>query len=162
MFVSRVQGHNQHYASVPPFPPPPPHHRCIMLNHTTWKSRGICKVHNVPIRYIKSYQVHALHLHNCIMRIVSIRSIFKPYAPVLRIRIRIHRIHIFLGLLLWIRFRILQSSCKNSKKNLDSYYFVTLFIFEKWCKCSFKKSLAKKLVLKNLVFCWHLEGQWRK
>ncbi len=32
-------------------------------------------------------------------------------------------------------------SCKNSKKNLDSYYFVTLwlFIFEKWCKCTFKK-----------------------
>jgi hypothetical protein len=34
----------------------------------------------------------------------------------------------------WIRFRILLSSSKNSKKNLDSYYFVTsfgLFIFEK-------------------------------
>ena len=29
--------------------------------------------------------------------------------------------------LLWIR--ILLSSCKNSKKNLDSYYFVTLFDF---------------------------------
>ena len=27
----------------------------------------------------------------------------------------------------WIR--ILPSSCKNSKKNLDSYYFVTLFDF---------------------------------
>jgi hypothetical protein len=27
----------------------------------------------------------------------------------------------------WIR--ILLSSCKNSKKNLDSYYFVTLFDF---------------------------------
>jgi hypothetical protein len=26
-----------------------------------------------------------------------------------------------------LRIRILQSSCKNSKKNLDSYYFVTLF-----------------------------------
>jgi hypothetical protein len=34
----------------------------------------------------------------------------------------------------WIRIRILLSSCKkNSKNNLDSYYFVTplLFIFEK-------------------------------
>ncbi len=34
---------------------------------------------------------------------------------------------------------------KNNKKNLNCYYFVTplwLFIFEKWCKCSFKK--AKK------------------
>ncbi len=28
-----------------------------------------------------------------------------------------------------IRLRILLSSCKNSKKNLDSYYFVTLFDF---------------------------------
>jgi hypothetical protein len=31
---------------------------------------------------------------------------------------------------------------KNSKKNLDSYCFVTsfgLFIFEKLCKCTFKK-----------------------
>jgi hypothetical protein len=27
------------------------------------------------------------------------------------------------------RIRILLSSCKNSKKNLDSYYFVTLFDF---------------------------------
>ncbi len=29
----------------------------------------------------------------------------------------------------WIRIRILLSSCKNSKKNLDSYYLVTLFDF---------------------------------
>jgi hypothetical protein len=28
-----------------------------------------------------------------------------------------------------IRIWILLSSCKNSKKNLDSYYFVTLFDF---------------------------------
>jgi hypothetical protein len=28
---------------------------------------------------------------------------------------------------IWIRLRILLSSSKNSKKNLDSYYFVTLF-----------------------------------
>jgi hypothetical protein len=49
------------------------------------------------------------------------------------LRIRIHRIHMFLDLpypdplvrgTVWIR--ILLSSCKNSKKNLDSYYFVTL------------------------------------
>ncbi len=60
MFVSRVQGHNQHYASVPPPPTPSPPHRCIMLNHTTYqKSRGICKVHNVPIRYIKYFNMQA-------------------------------------------------------------------------------------------------------
>jgi hypothetical protein len=28
-----------------------------------------------------------------------------------------------------LRIRILLSSCKNSKKNLDTYYFVTLFDF---------------------------------
>ncbi len=49
--------------------------------------------------------------------------------PVFRIRI-----HMFLGLpdplvVVCIRIRILLSSCKNSKKNLDSYYFVTLFDF---------------------------------
>jgi hypothetical protein len=32
-------------------------------------------------------------------------------------------------ILLWIRIRILLSSCKNSKKNLDFYFFVTLFDF---------------------------------
>jgi hypothetical protein len=58
----------------------------------------------------------------------------------IRIRIRIHQIHVFLGLpypgpfvrgTVWIR--ILLSASKNSKKNLDSYCFVTsfgLFIFE--------------------------------
>ena len=51
-----------------------------------------------------------------------------------RIRIRIHKPEV------WIR--ILLSSCKNSKKKpwfllfCDSFW---LFIFEKWCKCTFKK-----------------------
>ncbi len=41
-----------------------------------------------------------------------------------------------------IRIRILLSSSKNSRKNLDSYCFVTsfgLFVFEKWSNCAFKK-----------------------
>jgi hypothetical protein len=38
-----------------------------------------------------------------------------------RIRIRIHWSEV------WIRIRILLSSRKNRKKNLDSYYFVTIF-----------------------------------
>ncbi len=41
-----------------------------------------------------------------------------------------------------MRHRILLSSSKNCKKNLDCYCFVTslwLFNFEEWCKCSFKK-----------------------
>jgi hypothetical protein len=57
--------------------------------------------------------------------------------PVLRIRIRI-RIHMFLDLLDPDPFIFKQ----NSKKNLDFYCFVTsvlLFIFEKGCKCTFKK-----------------------
>jgi hypothetical protein len=53
----------------------------------------------------------------------------------------VFRINIFLGLPdpdplseIWIRIRILQSSCKKVRKNLDSYCLVTsfgLFIFEK-------------------------------
>jgi hypothetical protein len=31
--------------------------------------------------------------------------------------------------MVWIRIRILLSSCKINKKNLESYYFVTLFDF---------------------------------
>jgi hypothetical protein len=57
--------------------------------------------------------------------------------------------------------RILLSSCKNSKNNLDSYYFGTLFDF-----LSLKndvnapsKSSKQKNCGKKLVFCWHLEGQ---
>jgi hypothetical protein len=81
----------------------------------------------------------------------------------IRIRIRIHRIHMFwasririhwsevwIRILLWIRIRILLSSCKNSQKNLDSYYFVTLFDF---------LSRLRKNCVKKLVFGWYLEGQ---
>ncbi len=48
--------------------------------------------------------------------------------------------------------------------DLDFYSFVSsfrLFIFEKWCKSTFKKYFVE-IFLKNLVFCWHLEGQWWK
>jgi hypothetical protein len=38
-------------------------------------------------------------------------------------RIRIHQSEV------WIRIRILLSTCKNTKKNFDSFYFVTLFDF---------------------------------
>ncbi len=44
-----------------------------------------------------------------------------------RIWIRIHQSEVWIRIRLWIR--ILLSLCKNSKKNLDSYYFVTLFDF---------------------------------
>jgi hypothetical protein len=57
--------------------------------------------------------------------------------------------------ILWIR--ILLSSSKNSKKNLDSYCFVTsfgLFIFENDVNVPSKSNKQKKL-----VFCWPLEGQ---
>ncbi len=74
-------------------------------------------------------------------------------------RIRILRIHMFLGhpdpevwIRLWIRIRILLSSCKNSKKNLDSYYFVTLFDFlslKNDVNVPSKSNKQKKIVLKN-------------
>ncbi len=48
--------------------------------------------------------------------------------------------------------------------NIESYYFVTLFDF-----LSLKndvnvpsKVISRKNCVKKLVFCWHLEGQWRK
>jgi hypothetical protein len=57
-----------------------------------------------------------------------------PVKPVYRNRVRIRiRIHMFLSLNpdplseVWIRIRILLSASKNSKKNLDSYCFVTSF-----------------------------------
>jgi hypothetical protein len=59
-----------------------------------------------------------------------------------------------------IRIWILLSSCKNSKKNLDSYYFVTLFDYlslKKDVNVPSKSNKQKKLN-KKLVFCWHLEG----
>ncbi len=79
------------------------------------------------------------------------------------LRIRIHRIHMFLGLpdpdslvrgTVWIRIRILLlirillSSCKNSKKPLDSYYFVTLFDFlslKNYVNVASKSNKQKKL-----------------
>ncbi len=63
-------------------------------------------------------------------------------------------------LLIRIRIRILLSICKNSKKNLDSYYFVTLFDF-----LSLKndvnvpsKSNSQKKLCKNISF---LLASWR-
>jgi hypothetical protein len=54
--------------------------------------------------------------------------------------LRFLRIRMFLGLQDPVLLRI--SSSKNCQKNLDSYCFVAslwLFIFEKWCKCTFIK-----------------------
>jgi hypothetical protein len=66
-------------------------------------------------------------------------------------RIRIYRIHIFLGLPDLdsnpdTNPRIILSASKNSKKTLDSYSFATSlepFIFEKGCKCTFKSNKQK-------------------
>jgi hypothetical protein len=65
--------------------------------------------------------------------------------PLVRIRI-----------LLWIRILLL--SCKNSKKNLDSYYFVTLFEFLSLIndvniasKSHRHKKLCKKLVFDGIL-----------
>ncbi len=61
----------------------------------------------------------------------------------IRIRIRIHRIWASRIRIHKSEVWILLPTSKNSKKNLDSYCFVTsfgLFIFEKWCKCTFSSS----------------------
>ncbi len=62
------------------------------------------------------------------------------------------------------RIQIFLLSSKNSKKNHDSYCFVTsfwLFLFEKWCICT-SKSNKQKIQNKNNFFSWRLEGHWRK
>jgi hypothetical protein len=67
------------------------------------------------------------------------------FLPVFWFRIRISGIPMFLGLLDldWSLFcmdlgiRILPSTSKISKKNLDFYYFVPFLYL--WCKCTFKK-----------------------
>ncbi len=81
----------------------------------------------------------------------SAQGEFFIFFPVLRIRIRIHRIHMFLGLLdpdplvrgLDLRIWILLSSCKNSKKNLIPtilWLFLTFYLWKKmYCKCTLKK-----------------------
>ena len=82
----------------------------------------------------------------CIISLSEV-SVTVPNEPVLRIRIRIHRIHVFLGLLdpdpLVSAMDpdpsiIMQKSKEKPWFHLfsDSFW---LFIFEKWCKCSFKK-----------------------
>ncbi len=60
--------------------------------------------------------------------------------------------------------RILLSSCKKNKKNLDSCYFVTLFDFLSLKNDinELQKVISRKNCIKKLVFCWNLEGQWRK
>ena len=78
------------------------------------------------------------------------------------------RIHMFLGLpdpdpfvrgririRLRLRIRIFLSSCKNSKKNRDSYYFVTLFDFlflENYVNVPSNSNKQKKCLNKN-CFC---------
>ncbi len=62
------------------------------------------------------------------------------------------------------RIRILLSSSKNSKKNLDSYCFVTSFglLSLKMMLMYLQNVISRKTRLKKWVFCWFLEGQWRK
>ncbi len=80
----------------------------------------------------------------------------------IRIHIWIHRIHMFLGLLdpdpvvrIWIRIRILLSTSKNNKKNLDSYCFVSyfwLFIFKNDVNAPSKSNKQKIFNQKNYYF----------
>jgi hypothetical protein len=50
---------------------------------------------------------------------------------------------------------------QNSKKNLDSYYFVTLFDFSSLKNDVNVPSKSNKLekMFKKLVLCWRLESQ---
>jgi hypothetical protein len=69
-----------------------------------------------------------------------LEHVYISLKAVLRIRIRIHRIHVFLGL-------------------LDLFWdFFLLFPLKNDVKVS-SKSKMQKNAFKKLVFCWHLEGQ---
>jgi len=98
---------------------------------------------------VRVHSWHAVNLHterHCIStQDILIRSIglvkdsiidlqASSEEPLFRIRI--------LGFRIFVRIRILPSTSKTMKKNLDFYRVVTylwLFIFEEWCKCCFKK-----------------------
>jgi hypothetical protein len=60
-----------------------------------------------------------------------------------------------------IRIRILLSSSKNNKKNINSYYCIVtslwLFTFEEWCKC-----IVPSKSKKPKICCCRLEVYWRK
>ncbi len=72
---------------------------------------------------------------NCLLLFVAVNftkfkiiwffAVFRIHMFFWASRIRIHQSDVWIRL----RIRILPSSCKNSKKNLDSFYFVTLFDF---------------------------------
>ncbi len=69
--------------------------------------------------------------------------------------IRIHQSEVWIR----IRIRILLSSCTNSKKNIDSYYFVTLFDFlslENYVNVPSKSNKQRKCLNKNcfLLASW--------
>jgi hypothetical protein len=67
--------------------------------------------------------------------------------------IRIHSSEVWIQIWLRIRIWILLSSCKNSNKNCDSYYFVTFFHFlylKKDVNVSLESNMEQKIVLKKL------------
>ena len=69
-----------------------------------------------------------------------------------RIRIRIHQSEVWIRIRIRPWIRILLSSCKNSKKNLDFYYFVTLFDFlslENYVNVLSNSNKQKKCLNKN-------------
>ncbi len=84
---------------------------------------------------------------------------------VLQIRIRIRRICTVcvLGRIhqseVRIRIRTFQSSCKNSKKNLDSYCFVTSLSLKNDVNVLYLQKVISRKNQKKLVFCQRLKGQ---
>jgi hypothetical protein len=80
---------------------------------------------------------------------------------VLQIRFTIRRIHLYLGFpdphpdLLEKQIRILPLSRKNSKKNIDSYCFVTSLIFlslKNYINVPSKSNKKKNLERKKIIF----------
>ncbi len=97
------------------------------VSETTWDalkrestgSRMNTSAYSLVNKMIVCACVRAWSTSAHIFYVCSVRS-----PPVFRIRTRTGSTCFLAS---WIRIRILLSSCKNNKKNLESYYFVTLF-----------------------------------
>ena len=124
---------------------------CIL----TYFDCSIFKIVTFLLRYIflKSINIGPLISH-CFRITNQLSIIFLKTSIYIQIVIRwasIHRLSIciidlpttgFWATRIWIQRDGSGSSSKNSKKNLDSYCFMTpfgLFILVKLCKCTFKK-----------------------
>ncbi len=94
----------------------------------------------------------------------SLVSEFKKFSCLFlgsRFRIQILSFWAYLIRFRFSEVRILPSSSKNIKKNLDFYYFATFYLWGVVQIC-LQKVVSKETDKKLFFFCRQLEGHWRK